>query len=344
MAEKNNFKAFEAALKQDTTNLYIFSDKEPYFRERAEAMLRRLVVGEDDMNDILLDGDSLTPEILSEAVDAPPVFAPRKLIRVHRFAPSSVSAEDGELYLSVLSDIPDYAVVLLMLSEPAGKRSKGDGSNALSKGLAKLSPPYEFETPTPGELAKLIQRLCRASEKSISPSDADYFISLCAGNNTQTILSEAKKLLSVSREEIRREDIDSLVSLSPDAASYLITGAIFDGDSAKAITLYRSQIKKGVSEYVLSSVIFSDLKRYYAVKLGMSAGVSEAELIKFLSISDKRLFVLKKIVARVDVPRLRRSVTLAADNEYALRSSSGDGVLQTELLIMKLCVMLGRRI
>ncbi|MBR4867357.1 MAG: hypothetical protein IKU11_11750 [Clostridia bacterium] len=341
MAEKNNFKAFEAALKQDNTNLYIFSDKEPYFREKAEEMLRRQILGEDDMNDVLLDGDSLTPETLSEAVDAPPIFAPRKLIRVHRFAPSSVSQEDGELYLSILSDIPDYAVVLLMLAEPAKKGKGGDGS--LTKGLSKLSPPFEFDTPTPGELAKLIQRMCRASEKSISPSDADYFISLCAGADTQTVLSEAKKLLSVARDEIRREDIDALVSLSPDAASYLITGAIFDGDSAKAITLYRSQIKKGVSEYVLSSVIFSDLKRYYAVKLGIGAGIPEAELIKFLSISDKRLFVLKKIVARVDVPRLRRSVTLAADNEYALRSSSGDGVLETELLIMKLCVLLGRR-
>ncbi|MBR6762419.1 MAG: DNA polymerase III subunit delta [Clostridia bacterium] len=342
MAEKNNFKAFEAALKQDNTNLYIFSDKEPYFREKAEEMLRRQILGEDDMNDILLDGDSLTPEALSEAVDAPPIFAPRKLIRVHRFAPSSVSAEDGELYLSVLSDIPDYAVVLLMLAEPA-KKGRGGDSNALAKGLSKLSTPFEFETPTPGELAKLIQRMCRAAEKGISPSDADYFISLCAGSDTQTVLSEAKKLLSVSRDEIRREDIDSLISLSPDAASYLITGAIFDGDSAKAITLYRNQIKKGVSEYVLSSVIFSDLKRYYTVKLGMGAGIPEAELLKFLSISDKRLFVLKKIVARVDVPRLRRSVTLAADNEYALRSSSGDGVLETELLIMKLCVLLGRR-
>ena len=345
MADKNALAAFRAALKKNTDRLYVFADKEVWFRDRASEELRQAVIGDDDMNLVMLDGDTLTPEALSDAVDMPPVFAERKFIHVRRFHPSALTEEDGKLYISILEDLPDYVVLLIELAEAAKKGRGGEGSagaSSFGRALSRLTTVYEFETPSPDELSKLILRTFREEEKSISPADASYFISLCAGSDTQAVMSEARKLLSVPHHDITRADIDSLVSLSPDAASYLISNAIFEGNLAEALSLYRAQIKKGASEYVLSGILFSDMRRYYGVKLGTMENIPTEELLSLLSIRENRLFVLRKIVSRVDIVRLRRAVTLCAENEYALRSTSQDGVLLTETLLMKLCILLGR--
>ncbi|MCQ2447159.1 MAG: DNA polymerase III subunit delta [Clostridia bacterium] len=345
MAEKNALAAFKAALKKDTDRLYVFADKEPWFRDKCCEELTAAVVGDDDMNLVTLDGDTLTPEELSDAVDMPPVFAERKFIHVRRFHPAQLTAEDADLYISILKDIPDYAVLLIELAEPArkGKNTEGGGGSAsFARALSSLTTVYEFETPSPDEMAKLIIRTFREAEKSISPADAAYFVSLSAGSDTQQVMSEAEKLLSVPHHDITRADIDSLVSLSPDAASYLISNAIFEGNLAEALSLFRAQIKKGSNEYILSSILFGDMRRYYAVKLGTAENVSSDKLCSLLSIRENRLFVLRKIVSRVDILRLRRAVSLCVENEYKLRSSSEDGVLMTEMLLMKLCILLGR--
>lgn len=342
MAETGALAAFQAALQKNTDRLYVFASQEPWFRDKCREALSAAVVGEDDMNIVSLDGDTLTPELLSDAVDMPPVFAERKFIHVRRFHPTWLTEEDAGLYISILEDLPAYAVMLIELAEPAKKgKSAGSGSAAFARALARLTKVYEFETPSPEEMTKLIIRTCRAAEKHISSADAAYFVSLCAGSDTQAVMSETEKLLSVPQSDITRADIDALVSLSPDAASYLISNAIFEGNIASALSLFRTQIKKGANAYVLSGVLFADMNRFYAVKLGALENTPSGELVSLLSIRENRLYVLKKIVSRVGLVRLRRAVSLCAENEYKLRSTTQDGVLMTEMLLMKLCILLG---
>ena len=188
----------------------------------------------------------------------------------------------------------------------------------------------------------MVIRAARDAGKDITPSAADRLVALSAGSDTQGVMSEAGKLFSISSHEITREDVDALITLSPDAAAYLISGAVFDGDLSSALTQYRYQIKKGANPYALSSLLFSDVRRYYAVKIGTAAGAGVEELVSQLSISEKRLYVLKKIVGRIDITRLRRAVYLAAENEYLMRSSSADRAILTETLLIKLTVLLGR--
>jgi len=345
MADKTNFQAFVATLKPKPFSLYLLADQEPYFREKAFTMLKNLILGEDEINYFLLDGDSLTPEGLADHLNSPPLFAEHKLIHIRRFRPSRFTEDNAELYLKALEDIPDYAVVFIELSEPATKRAKNGGEGAagakLIRTLSKNNPLFSFETPTPEELSRIVIKLFHENEKDISPSDVSYFLSRCQGNDTLSIIGEAKKLFSLPHREIKRDDIDSLVSLSPDAASYLISNALFDNHLNEALSIYRSLIKKGVGEYQLSTTIHNDMRRYYAIRIGMISGCSDNELINLLSITDKRLFVLKRIVGRVNPIRLRRCVSLCAENEHTLRTTGNDGVLSTESLLIKLSVLLG---
>ncbi|MBR5743134.1 MAG: hypothetical protein IKX85_04970 [Clostridia bacterium] len=345
MKESSALASFRAALALGTERLWVFSDREPWFRERCASELRAFAVGDDEPNALLLDGDALTPEVLSDALDAPPIFAERKFVRVRAFRASGLSEEDAGLYKEILSDVPEYAVLLLELAEGPSRRGKAAGGSgkSLLDFLKKHGSFFDFETPAPAEMARLLIRAAGDAGKELSPSDADYLVSLSAGSDTQSVMSEAEKLFSLPSREIRREDIDDLVTLSPDAAAYLISGAVFDGDLASALTQYRRQIRKGASEYSLSSLLHSDVRRYYAVKIGSDAGIPGEELASLLAISDRRLFVLKKIVARIDAARLRRAAYLAAENEYLLRSvSAADRTVLTEMLLIKLTVLLGR--
>ncbi|MBO4406192.1 MAG: hypothetical protein J5849_00690, partial [Clostridia bacterium] len=71
MKETSALASFRAALAAGKERLWIFSDREPWFRERCASELRAFAVGDDEPNALLLDGDALTPEVLSEALDAP---------------------------------------------------------------------------------------------------------------------------------------------------------------------------------------------------------------------------------------------------------------------------------
>lgn len=347
--------SFRAALSKGKETLWVFSDREPWFREKCAGELRAFAVGDDEPNSVTLDGDSLTPELLADALDAPPLFAERKFVRVRAFRISSLSEEDAKLYREILSDVPEYAVLLLELAETPSRRgdggekgpegatrSRGDAGRALHDYLKKNSAYFDFETPSPQEMTRLVIRAAVEAGREISPAAADRLVALSAGSDTQSVMSEAAKLFSLPSREITREDVDELVSLSPDAAAYLISGAVFDGDLASALTQYRHQIKKGANPYALSSLLLSDVRRYYAVKLGTAAGIGSEDLASQLSISEKRLYVLKKIVGRIDVTRLRRAVYLAAENEYLMRSSSADRTILAETLLIKLTVLLGR--
>ena len=349
--KESSLAAFRSALAQGKARLWVFSDREPWFREKCAGELRAFAVGGDEPNALTLDGDGLTPEALADALDSPPLFAERKFVRVRAFRLSPVSDEDAALYKEILSDIPEYAVLLLELAEAPSRRgdggdgaarTRGDAGRSLHDFLRKNGAYFDFETPSPQEMTGLVIRAAQDAGRTISPAAADRLVALSAGNDTQSVMSEAAKLFSLPSREITREDVDDLVTLSPDAAAYLISGAVFDGDLASALTQYRRQIKKGANPYALSSLLLSDVRRYYAVKLGAAAGIGGGELASRLSISEKRLYVLKKIVSRIDVTRLRRAVFLAAENEYLMRSSSADRTILTETLLIKLTVLLGR--
>ena len=331
--------AFRSALSQGKERLWIFSDREPWFREKCAGELRAFAVGDDEPNAITLDGDVLTPELLADALDSPPLFAERKFVRVRSFRAAPGSEEDAGRYKETLSDVPDYAVLLLELSEVP---SRGDAGRSLLDFLKKHGAYFDFETPSSQEMTKLVIRAARDAGREISPAAADRLVALSAGSDTQSVMSEANKLFSLPSREITLEDVEDLVTLSPDAAAYLISGAVFDGDLASALTQFRRQIKKGASPYALSSLLLSDVRRYYAVKLGTAAGIGSEDLASQLSISEKRLYVLKKITGRIDVTRLRRAVYLAAENEYLMRSSSADRTILIETLLIKLTVLLGR--
>ena len=349
MKDASALASFRASLAAGKETLWIFSDKEPWFREKCAEELRLFAVGDDEPNTLTLDGDGLTPEALSDAVDSPPLFAGRKFIRVRSFHASSLPEEDAGLYKEIFSDLPEYAVVLLELAEAPSRRGKsapGDekkaGGKSLLDFLRKKGSYFDFETPSAPEMTRLLLREAGEAGRSFAPGAAERLVALSTGSDTQSVMSEAKKLFSLPSSEITPEDVESLVTLSPDAAAYLISSAVFDGDLASALTQYRRQLKKGANVYALSSMLLSEVKRVYAVKLGAAAGVPNEELASSLSISDRRLYVLKKIVSRIDVTRLRRAASLAAENEYLMRSSSQDAEALTEMLLIKLAVLVGR--
>jgi len=106
MAEKTNYAAFISSLKSPLP-LYLIADQEPYFREKAAEALKKTVVGDDDLNYFLLEGESLSPEELSAHLDSPPIFAEKKLVHIRHFKPSRLNEDDGSLFQKILEDIPD---------------------------------------------------------------------------------------------------------------------------------------------------------------------------------------------------------------------------------------------
>ena len=108
--------ALKAALKSgEFANLYVFFGEEAFLKERYWQMMeKKLLEGAAaEFNYHRFNAETLTPQALSEAVEAMPMMAERTLIRVDDVDFFKQAEGAREQYREVLSDLPPYCCLVL---------------------------------------------------------------------------------------------------------------------------------------------------------------------------------------------------------------------------------------
>ncbi|MGI5979463.1 MAG: DNA polymerase III subunit delta [Oscillospiraceae bacterium] len=339
--EKTDYGALIRALRKNgPERLYLLWGEEDYLRESFFAELKKACLsdGGDEFNYHRLSGESFDLQALSQAIDAMPFLGGRSLIEVRDFDPNAVKdakAEDGEknekkqqgkqdaaVLTDVLSDIPTYCTVVLLL--PTGVSP--DGRLGFVRTLKKLGNAIEFTTQPQSQLVGWIARRFAALGKTISRENCEKLI-FTSGEHMTRLVPEIEKIAGgTAGEEVTARDIDRLAQHIPEADVFAMTDRLaeknFDAAAALLAELLASRENHPI---MLLALIGGQMRKLYVARVALDSNLGADFVMKACNL--KMSFLAEKLLRAAKgftTPQLAHAVELCAQCDYRMKSSGED--------------------
>lgn len=316
--------------------LYLFYGEEAYLKEHYKDRLFQMFGGGGfaDFNVIALDGDAVTLDGLTDAVESLPVMSERKLIFLRDFNLSRPPAELKDPLIGILENLPDYVCMVFYFDS---LEYKPDKRLKLWQTALKQGQAVEFARAPQSELTPWIKRRFDTHEKRIDTADCEYLTFVC-GSLMTNLGSEIDKIASGTPGGlVTRQQIDQLASRVLEAQIYQLTDCISNNDTSAAIRTLRDLLALKFEPVVLAGSIAKQVQKLYAAKLVQQAGLREDKLMELFSMrSSYPAKLLMSAARRRSLPWLRRALALCSQADYELKSNIPDDARVLELLLMRM--------
>lgn len=314
--------------------LYIFYGEEGYLKRHYVQQLRQLCQGAfPEFNMILLDGEQVSVQTLSDAIDSIPMGSERKLVVVRDYPLMQPTGDMKEYLPQLLSSLPEYICLVFYYD---AMEFKPDKRLNLWKLIQQNGQPVEFARSSGAGLILWIQRHFQQLGKYIAPTECEYLLFLC-GNSMDNLLTEIQKIAAGTREErIQRSDIDALGSRVLEATVFELVDSIVAGQHSKALMILRDLLDMKQEPVMILAVITKQMQRLYGAKLALQAGKNENDVAKLLGYTSaypaRRLM---QSARQCSLKVLRQAQASCLEADLALKSSLPDGQRTLELLLMR---------
>lgn len=335
--QKNGAARLKDALKTgEFERLYLITGEESYLKEFYLGELKKKVVDETfrEFNLVELEGKSLSPEALNDAIESYPVMAERKLIIVTDFDIYKAPAPYQSVIETVLTDLPDYVCLVFfydVLEFKPDKRTK------VHQKLEKTACICDFSHLEERELIAWLRRRFRALGKNIDDDTCTYMIFLCGTSMTNLIGETEKAAALATVDTISRYHIDTVCTRVLDAVVFDLTDAISARRFDRAVSLVNDLIAQKNNEVAIFTTISRHIQRLYAAKLNEEARGGEKTLFELLGTHSS--YYARQIVnasRKTTLPWLRQAASICAETDTLLKSSAADKQKLLELALLRM--------
>lgn len=318
--------------------LYLLYGQEDYLRERFVDELRKLCVNDElDFNYKRLDGPAIDMNALSEAVDSIPFFTERTFVEVRGFDINKCRDSDCEKLKRIVSDIPDYCTLAIIISSDY----ELDGRLAGVKAVKKYGRSIEFTEQDQDALIKWIAARFSAFSKSISRSDAEY-LTFVSGTLMNRLIPEIEKISSYSSEAIvTRAHIDATAHRIPEADVFEMTDLLSQGKIDAAAKLLSALLSdKNNSPIYILAIFAQQIRRMYAYKLAQSKGKGKSAVMELAGLKYDFIYNKVSLCAKpYSLSALKNLVELCTEYDFLMKSSGIDNAVLMKELLIKVAVL-----
>ena len=327
MAKKNNGCDFNAELRklksEGPGRLYLLYGNEDYLRDYYLSQLRLLCLpgGDDGFSLKRFDGPGLDPSGFAKALDLMPFLSERTFVELHHVDLNKLPESDK--IIALLQAVPDYCTVVFVQSSSY----ELDGRLKIIKFLKEKGNALEFSAQERKPLFRWMDRRFAASGKTIDDSAKERLV-LISGDLMNRLIPEIDKIAAYAKgDAVSVSDVEAVASHIPEADVFEMVNLISEKKYDSALHILAELLKNRDNEPIaMLSLIASQLRRTYGVKLALQKGKRKAEIKELLSIRFD--FIVDRLAAaagRFTFQQLRRAVESCADAEYAMKTSSVDG-------------------
>ncbi len=318
--------------------LYLLFGQEDYLRERYLDELKKLCISDEmDFNYKRIDGPAIDMLALSEAVDSVPFFSDRSFVEVCGFDINKCRESDCEKLKAIISDIPDYCTVAIII----GSDYEIDGRLAAIKAVKKYARSIEFTEQDQDALIRWISNRFSAAGKSISRADAEY-LTFVSGTLMNRLIPEIEKIASYcSTNSVTRSDIDATAHRLPEADVFEMTDMLSQGKMDSAAKLLSDLLSdKDNSPIYILAIFAQQIRRMYAFKLAQSKGKGKSAIMEIANLKYDFIYNKVSICAKpYSLSALKNLVELCAEYDYLMKSSGMDNGLLLKELLIKVAVL-----
>lgn len=322
-------------------NLYIFYGTETYLKEYYLKEIIALLVDDifREFNLQVFEGKSMTPEMLTNAVEGYPAMAERKVVVVRDFDLYKPPAAFQEMLPMMLSDLPEYVCLIFFYEVIEFKQDRRLKIHTLLNQHACFA---EFAELGERELIDWIRRRFRALGKRIDDETCAHLLFLSGHSMTQLIAEIEKAAAFSTLDYVTQYHIQTVCTRILDAVIFDLTDAIAAQEFTKAISIFYDLIAKKSDEIQIFSAIIRHLQRLYAAKLSERSRVGERALMEMNGV--RSTYYVRKLIdsaRKLPLPWLRHAVAIAATTDSDLKSSVSDRQKLVELMLLSMAANYG---
>ena len=305
--------------------LYLLRGEEDYLREQFLNTLKTVCLpdGEDDFSYKRFDGEELAYSQLEEAIDSLPFMTERTFVEVRNADINKL--KDGEMFLKLLGDIPDYCTVAFILDADY----ELDRRLKFTKGLTELAYDMSFSVQSKSLLYNWISRRFAAAGKRIDFEAVERLI-FVSGSLMNQLIPEIEKVAAYTAGDcVTCTEVDAVAHHIPEADVFDMLGHIAKREYNVAAGILAELISGNDNNepIMVLALLGAQMRKLYAAKLALEEGLG----IKYVMSNCNMRFesYARQLVDQsraFSFSQLKRAVELCAEADYKMKSSSEDDV------------------
>ena len=326
-------------LKTDIANgtigsLYVFYGEEGYLKRHYLNQLKELCGGPfEAFNNITLDGEQVSVQSLTDAVDSIPMGSEKKLVVVRDYKLMQPTGDLKEFLPQLLSELPEYICLVFYFDT---LEFKPDKRLNLWKVLEANGQVIEFAQSSAASLIPWVKRHFYEHGKMIETPECEYLLFLC-GASMENLLTEISKIAAgTPGERIDKGDIDALGSRVLEATVFELTDSIMEKQYSKGLLILRDLFDMKQEPVAILAAVTKQMQRLYGAKLAAAKGKSENEIAQVLGF--KSAYPARRLIQsarRCSLGYLRQVQQACLEADLALKSNLPDPQRTVELLLLR---------
>ena len=314
--------------------VYLLYGPEEYLREDFVGVLKKkcLPDGADDFSYKKLNHENFTVRAFEDAVDALPFLTERTFVEVRGIDINKFSEADANRMSKQIGDLPDYCTVVFV--QDAGYEP--DGRKKLIKTIKKCGKDVEFTPQPQTSIVKWVRKRFASHGKGITPQNAEFLINY-SGSLMQQLIPEIEKVAAFAKgDEITPYEIEAVASKSAETAVFELSDKLASKNYNEAAEVMGELLgRKDTEPIMLLALIGNQMRNIYVAKIAESERKNRDYIMETTGV--RYDFLVRKLqdhAKRFSLERLERAVTLCAETDYLMKSSSvEDDELLKDLLI-----------
>lgn len=323
---------------RDLSRLYFFHGEETFLLNYYLEQLKKMVLDPltESFNFHRFNSETFDMTSFSEAVENLPMMAEYTLVQVDEIDIFKMDESARNRMAEILSDIPDYCIVVfsyLTVAWKPDKRFKKLWEAVESNGLI-----VEFAKQDQRDLVAWVTRHFAAQKKRISSDLCIYLIDITGGTMT-ALNSEIEKICAFSgADEIRKSDIDAVTEPVLDAVVFQMTDLISAGNYEAAFSKLQQLLKLQQEPLAILGAIGSHFRRLGAARTLLDHGKTAYDLQKLCGLPDYPARKTMEAARRMNAGFCERAADFILETDYEMKTSFDDSERLLEMLLFNLAM------
>ena len=313
--------------------LYLFSGEEGYLVQQALARIVERAVDPNtrDFNfNTLYCRETPVSELVALA-ETLPFASPWRLIIAKEF--DAYKASDAELLLPYLKAPSPHTCLVMVSNERKYDRKAIVSAVEASGGACVVFYPL-FENEVQGWMTEW----ARGRGLTIRP-DAAHYVKQTLGTDLQKIANELEKVAIFLKERrtVTLDDVRQVVGEFREYSAFDLVEAIGKKDRERAFVILGRILEEGEQPVGLLGMVAWNFRRLLKAKGMEEAGQAYDVIKKKINVMYFQSSSFQEQLRRFSLEELRRAFRVMLETDRRLKSSSLDGGLVMERMIVELC-------
>ena len=330
-------------------NVYYIYGKDTAAVENAAKAVMKKRLGKDWSNNVTrLTGSELDLSVLSDMLEACPMFAEVNAILINDLNADDFGTDEIKFLTNQIDTLPEYTLLLISITGfdvKKGKKVMTAKNKKLADCIAKNGIVCECNLKTTAVLAKLIIDKVQKQGCSIQKKTAEMLAEACV-NDSLRIENELEKLCAYRQnEEIRPVDIDELVAVGLESDAFKLSRAIISYNPSVAMEIMNKFIQKKEEPVPIISAVSMAFIDLYRARTAMTADKRASDVIEDFQYGNRKFAVDNAFrdSRRISLEGLRNCIFILRKADKSLKQTGAIPTLILEKTVTELLMSVRRK-